>query len=211
LRIAAGCHLNRPIDHLISDAGMIIRELQTGYGQGRGRSAICIVVGRYVWLEMCSMAPSGYTSVALVTKSFLDPCRVLFHLTCAVAGPRPEEPSQTVATAARHDVQVQVWDRLADNVVNRNEGALRSEGIDQRTSDVLRTGQKWFHQALRQVEQRVDMLQWGDQHMTFEDRPVIKKRDHVVGTEDDRRVDITAADLAKHIVAHRHETSAIRV
>jgi hypothetical protein len=34
LRIAAGCHLDRPIDHLISNAGLIIRELETGYGQG---------------------------------------------------------------------------------------------------------------------------------------------------------------------------------
>jgi ubiquinone/menaquinone biosynthesis C-methylase UbiE len=33
-RIAAGCHLDRPIDDLISNAGLIIRELETGYGQG---------------------------------------------------------------------------------------------------------------------------------------------------------------------------------
>jgi ubiquinone/menaquinone biosynthesis C-methylase UbiE len=33
-RIAAGCHLDRPIDELISNAGLIIRELETGYGQG---------------------------------------------------------------------------------------------------------------------------------------------------------------------------------
>jgi ubiquinone/menaquinone biosynthesis C-methylase UbiE len=33
-RIAGGCHLDRPIDRLISNAGLIIRELETGYGQG---------------------------------------------------------------------------------------------------------------------------------------------------------------------------------
>jgi ubiquinone/menaquinone biosynthesis C-methylase UbiE len=33
-RIAAGCKLDRPIDDLISNAGLIIRELETGYGQG---------------------------------------------------------------------------------------------------------------------------------------------------------------------------------
>lgn len=33
-RIAAGCSLDRPIDDLISNAGLIIRELETGYGQG---------------------------------------------------------------------------------------------------------------------------------------------------------------------------------
>jgi hypothetical protein len=33
-RIAAGCYLDRPIDHLISNAGLSIRELETGYGQG---------------------------------------------------------------------------------------------------------------------------------------------------------------------------------
>jgi hypothetical protein len=52
-RIAAGCHLDRPIDHLISNAGLIIRDLETGYGQGprpfsklyRGRAlpAVCEV------------------------------------------------------------------------------------------------------------------------------------------------------------------------
>jgi ubiquinone/menaquinone biosynthesis C-methylase UbiE len=33
-RIAGGCHLDRRIDHLISHAGLSIRELETGYGQG---------------------------------------------------------------------------------------------------------------------------------------------------------------------------------
>ena len=74
---------------------------------------------------------------------------------------------------------------------------------------MLCTGQEWFHQVLRQVKQRVDVPQWSDEYVTFEDRPVIKKCDHVVGTKDDRRVDIAAADLAENIVGHRHETSAI--
>jgi hypothetical protein len=50
-----------------------------------------------------------------------------------------------------------------------------------------------------------------NEYVTFEDRPVIKKCDHVIGTEDDHRVKIAAADLAENIVGHRHETSAIRV
>ena len=75
---------------------------------------------------------------------------------------------------------------------------------------MLCTGQEWFHQVLRQVKQRVDVLQRSDEYVTFEDRPVIKKCDHVVGTKDDRRVDIAAADLAENIVGHRHETSASR-
>jgi hypothetical protein len=75
---------------------------------------------------------------------------------------------------------------------------------------VLCTGKEWFHQVLRQVKQRVDVPQWSDEYVTFEDRPVIKKCDHVVGTKDDRRVNIAAADLAENIVGHRHETSASR-
>jgi hypothetical protein len=98
--------------------------------RGHGRSAICIVVERCLRFEMCPMAPYAPTSIALVTKSLLDLRRILFHLTCAVAGPRPEEASQTVATAPRHDVHVQMRDRLADDVVNRDEGSLRSEGIN---------------------------------------------------------------------------------
>jgi ubiquinone/menaquinone biosynthesis C-methylase UbiE len=33
-RIAGGCHLDRPIDDLISHAGLMISELETGYGDG---------------------------------------------------------------------------------------------------------------------------------------------------------------------------------
>ena len=33
-RIAGGCHLDRPIDNLITDAGLMIGELETGYGDG---------------------------------------------------------------------------------------------------------------------------------------------------------------------------------
>jgi ubiquinone/menaquinone biosynthesis C-methylase UbiE len=33
-RIAGGCHLDRPIDELISHAGLSIRDLETGYGDG---------------------------------------------------------------------------------------------------------------------------------------------------------------------------------
>jgi ubiquinone/menaquinone biosynthesis C-methylase UbiE len=33
-RIAGGCHLDRPIDDLIAYAGLMIRELETGYGDG---------------------------------------------------------------------------------------------------------------------------------------------------------------------------------
>jgi ubiquinone/menaquinone biosynthesis C-methylase UbiE len=33
-RIVGGCHLDRPIDNLITHAGLSIRELETGYGDG---------------------------------------------------------------------------------------------------------------------------------------------------------------------------------
>ena len=33
-RIAGGCHLDRPIDNLITNAGLIIGELKTDYGDG---------------------------------------------------------------------------------------------------------------------------------------------------------------------------------
>jgi ubiquinone/menaquinone biosynthesis C-methylase UbiE len=33
-RIAGGCHLDRPIDELISNAGLVIGGLETGYGDG---------------------------------------------------------------------------------------------------------------------------------------------------------------------------------
>ena len=33
-RIAGGCHLDRPIDDLITRSGLIISDLETGYGDG---------------------------------------------------------------------------------------------------------------------------------------------------------------------------------
>ena len=33
-RIAGGCHLDRPIDHLITRSGLMISDLETGYGDG---------------------------------------------------------------------------------------------------------------------------------------------------------------------------------
>lgn len=134
---------------------------------------------------------------------------VLFHLACAVTGSRPEEPSQTVATSPGDDVYVEVGDRLTDDIVDRDEGPLRFERLDQRPSDTLSAGYKRFHEVLRQVEQCLNMLQRGDEDMSFEDRPVIEKRDHLVSAENNRRIDITTADLAEHVVSHRHEISAI--
>jgi hypothetical protein len=75
---------------------------------------------------------------------------------------------------------------------------------------VLRGGQQWLHQTLRQLEQRVNVLQRSDEHVSLEDRPVVKECDHLVGAEDDGRVELTAADLAEQVVSHRHDTSALR-
>ena len=106
---------------------------------------------------------------------------------------------------------MEVRDRLADDVVNGNECALRFERFDQRPSDTLSAGHERFHEALRQLEQCLDMPQRGDEDMSFEDRPVIEKRDHFVSAEHDCRIDITTADLAEHVLSHRHETSAIGI
>ena len=49
--------------------------------------------------------------------------RLVFHA-------RPEEAAQPVALGARHDVQVQVGDRLAHRVVHRDEGPLGAEALE---------------------------------------------------------------------------------
>jgi hypothetical protein len=33
-RLAGGCHLDRPIDRLITDAGFVLTDLNRGYGTG---------------------------------------------------------------------------------------------------------------------------------------------------------------------------------
>ena len=103
---------------------------------------------------------------------------------------------------------VEVRDGLTDDVVDRNERALRFERLDQCPSDTLSAGHEWFHQALRQLEQCLDMPQRGDEDMSFKDRPVIEKRYYVLSAEHDCRIDIATADLAEHVLSHRHETNA---
>jgi hypothetical protein len=105
-------------------------------------------------------------------------------------------------------MNVEVGDGLTNDVVDRNERALGFERLDQRSSDTLSAGHEWFHEALRQLEQCFDMPQRGDQDMSFEDRPVIEKRDHILSAEHDCRIDIATADLAEHVLSHRHEISA---
>jgi hypothetical protein len=105
---------------------------------------------------------------------------------------------------------MEVGDRLTHDVVDRDERPLRLERLDQRPSDALSADHKRLHEALRQIEQRFDMPQRGDEDMSFEDRSVIEKCDHVLSAQHDRRIDIATADLAEDIVSHRHETSAIQ-
>jgi hypothetical protein len=130
-RIAGGL-LSRPA-HRSFDQQRWIEHSRAGDRIWPGATAVQLCVswsGATCGLKCVQWHRTAPASVALVTKSLLDLCRILFHFTCAVAGPRPEEPSQTVTTAPRHDVHVQMRNRLADDVVDRNEGSLRSEGIN---------------------------------------------------------------------------------
>jgi hypothetical protein len=142
--------------------------------------------------------------------NLLDLRRVLVDLTGAVMGPWPEEPSETVPAASWHDVYVQMGDRLANHVVDRHERPLCSKRVNQGASDVLSARHQWLHQTLRQVQQSIDVLQRGHQYVSLEDRSVVKEGDHVVSAKHDRRVDIATADLAEHVISHRHETSVCR-
>ena len=96
-------------------------------------------------------------------------------------------------------MHVQMGDRLADHVVDRDEGALGAQRGAEGRGHPLRRAEHRHHQLGRQVQQVVDVADRGDQHVALEHRPVVQERDHVVVPDDHRRVQLAGDDLADDV------------
>jgi hypothetical protein len=103
-------------------------------------------------------------------------------------------------------MHMEVGDGLADDVVDGDECSLCSESVEHGAGDPLHADHERRYEALRQVQERLDMANRSYQDMTFEHRPVIEEGDDVLVPRYNRRVELPADDLANHI-AHRHEIS----
>src|SRR3954454_23356199 len=70
-------------------------------------------------------SPSAASGLVEACKGVPDSLRSLCGVIVArVLGPRPEEPAQPVLADPRDDVDVEMRDRLADDVVVADESAL---------------------------------------------------------------------------------------
>jgi hypothetical protein len=94
---------------------------------------------------------------------------------------------------------MEVRDRLADNVVHGDERSFCSERIEHSARSSLNGDQERLHEVLRQIQQRLGVANRCDQHVTLEDRPMIKEGDHVLAPRHNRSIQFTTDDLADHI------------
>src|SRR3954463_3074117 len=132
-----------------------------------------------------------------------DPTRHVLGLRVAgVLGPRPEEPAQPVLAPPWDDVDVQMRDRLRDDVVDRVEDALRLHRLAHRDRDALRGDDQGSQQPVRRVPQRLDVLARNQQRVALEQRPVVEEGDEAVVRPHDMRRELAGGDAAEQ-AAHR--------
>src|SRR3954451_2712164 len=132
-----------------------------------------------------------------------DPTRHRAGLRVAgVLRPRPEEPAQPVLAPPGDHVDVQVRDRLRDDVVDRVEDALRLHGVAHRDRDALRGDAQGSQQPVRRVPQRLDVLARDQQRVALEQRPVVEEGDEAVVRPHDMRRELAGGDAAEQ-AAHR--------
>jgi hypothetical protein len=94
---------------------------------------------------------------------------------------------------------MQVWYRLADDIVDCHEGALSAQCRTNRNRDPLCHPHQRNHEILRQRQQRVHVLSGSDEDMALEHRTVIKKSDHLVVARHQSSIQLAAHDLTDHI------------
>jgi hypothetical protein len=94
-----------------------------------------------------------------------------------VLRPRPEEPAQPVLPVARHDVHVQMRDRLADDVIGRREDPDSPHRVADRDGERPRSQRKRARELVRKVPQRLVMLLRHEQDVPREERPLVEERE----------------------------------
>src|SRR5690242_5047329 len=87
--------------------------------------------------------------------------------------PRPEEAFQSVAFAARHDMDVQVRNALAYMVIDGDESALCAQRLLDRAFKILDSLKERSELRLGQIGQRDDVPAGDQQNVSGEQRPVV--------------------------------------
>jgi hypothetical protein len=94
---------------------------------------------------------------------------------------RPEEALEAILASPRHDMDVQMWNALADAIVDGDEGTVGLQALLDRSRQELRVGHQGGEQSGWQVEQRA-VVSFGNQEaVSWKEGPMIEKgQRHVV-------------------------------
>src|SRR4051794_2108473 len=120
-----------------------------------------------------------------------------------VLSPWPEEPAQPVLAIARDEVNMQMGDALADDVVQCDEGSLGFHRRADRAREELGIGEQRLDQLIRQVPDRLVVLAGDEQRVTREERPVVEEGEARLVLEDHVRLLIARDDRAEATALER--------
>jgi hypothetical protein len=97
----------------------------------------------------------------------------------------PEEASQAVALAPRHNVNVKVRNALAHAVVDSDKSALGAERWFHGAPEQLYDGKDRLHKRFGQILERFNVILGDDEAMAWEQRAMVEKSDTSVILIDD--------------------------
>ncbi len=103
-----------------------------------------------------------------------------------MAGAKPEP--EAVLLPPGYDMQVQVRDRLADDIVDQDHRAVGFEAVLYRTLKSLCRQEELLHPVSGQIAQKPDMHSRDKQRMAVEERSVVKERNQALTLVNHRRL-----------------------
>ena len=98
---------------------------------------------------------------------------------------------------------MQVWNALADPIIDCHERAFRAESLLYRDAQQARIGEEALNFVVRQIRKRDVMRSRDQQTMSFEERPMIEESQRGVILEYDRAGRCFRRDLAEHAAGDR--------
>jgi hypothetical protein len=142
--------------------------------------------------------------VSEIAKGGPNRRRDLPHLiVIAVRAARPGEVAaeEAVVVATRHDVNVEVWHALADDIVDRHERAFATGGPRHGARQALCEGEEWSHVGDGQIGKGRDMRPGHQENMAGQERASIEECDSRWIVEDDLGRSFTADDGTEDTLA----------
>src|SRR5579864_7200642 len=155
---------------------------------GGCRQRVCSSAATWGTLSPGAQAPHSFFDIFL---NFFHFGRIFVRL------PRPEEAPQPVPLAARDDVHVQMWNALADAIVDGHKGAFRLKRLLDRPREQLRIREERLNQYGRKARERFAMLFGHQKRVAWKDGAVIEKRHRGFVFENQRRRKRAGDDLAE--------------